>query len=281
MSLTLLSVVSQHPYDDYQEWWPLGNQFLSMMSEAILAQWTSLSGSTMGVDAVQDIVEEYVSVVYHREARPDLASAFSATGDLAPIQSGEFDALSYGFYRSAYDLLASKYSGGALGAERRKFAVAVGARFFSSLVDLLELDIPRTLQSEADLGCLRSALDGIGAFLFDQGYLRSHFAFRFDVKMNYVGNQIDQEEEEFLRLLGRGCAAYGLYEMGHPVILPSAVYLYNTVGEAQHHSSRTIEELFARAGCDAWETDDFDPSGYPSELVVELWQIRLRGGQSG
>ena len=281
MSLTLSSVVAQHPYDDYQEWWPLGNSFLSMMSEAILAQWTSLVGSTKDVNAVQDIVDEYISVVYHREARPGLVRAFSATGKLAPLQSGEFDALSYGFYRSAYDRLASKFNGSALDSERRKFAVEVGAHFFSSLVKHLELDLPRALKSETDFRCLRSALDEIGEFLLDQGYLRSHFSFHFNVKMIYDGYQIDQREEDFLRLLGIGCAAFGLYEMGHPVILPSAVYLYNTVGEAQHHSSRTIEELFARAGCDAWETDDFDPSGYPSELVVELWKIRLRSGQSG
>ena len=62
--------------------------------------------------------------------------------------------------------------------------------------------------------------------------------------------------------------------MGYPIILPSAVYLYQTIGEAQHHSSRTIEELFARCGCTASETDDFDPTGYPSELVVELWEIK-------
>ena len=68
--------------------------------------------------------------------------------------------------------------------------------------------------------------------------------------------------------------AYALYEMGYPIILPSAVYLYHTIGEAQHHSSRTIEELFARVGLEARETDDFDPTGYPSDMVVELWEIR-------
>ena len=64
--------------------------------------------------------------------------------------------------------------------------------------------------------------------------------------------------------------------MGHPVILPSAVYLYHTLGEAQHHSSRTIEELFDRVGHEARETDDFDPIGYPSDRVVELWEIRKK-----
>ncbi|MEM8681700.1 MAG: hypothetical protein AAGF97_20315, partial [Planctomycetota bacterium] len=74
---------------------------------------------------------------------------------------------------------------------------------------------------------------------------------------------------------------YALYEMGYPVILPSAVYLYHTVGEAQHHSSRTIEELFDRVGIEARETDDFDPIGYPSDRVVELWEIQpLQDGQA-
>ena len=64
--------------------------------------------------------------------------------------------------------------------------------------------------------------------------------------------------------------------MGYPVILPSAVYLYQTLGEAQHHSSRTIEELFARIGYVASETPDFDPTGYPSYRVVELWEIHRK-----
>jgi hypothetical protein len=58
------------------------------------------------------------------------------------------------------------------------------------------------------------------------------------------------------------------------VILPSAVHLFQTVGEAQHHSSRTLGELFERAGREAGETHDFDPSGFPSDRVVELWEIR-------
>ena len=67
--------------------------------------------------------------------------------------------------------------------------------------------------------------------------------------------------------------SFPLYEMGYPIILPSAVYLYNTLGEAQHHSSRTVEELFGRIGYVAREMDDFDPTGFPPDLVVELWEI--------
>ena len=86
------------------------------------------------------------------------------------------------------------------------------------------------------------------------------------------GHPITQRKADFLPALSGG-VAYALYDMGYPIILPSAVYLYQTIGEAQHHSSRTIEELFARCGCTASETDDFDPTDFPSELVVELWEI--------
>ena len=57
------------------------------------------------------------------------------------------------------------------------------------------------------------------------------------------------------------------------MILPSAIYLYNIIGEAQHHSSRIIEELFSRVGYEARETDDFDPTDFPSDRVVELWEV--------
>lgn len=46
------------------------------------------------------------------------------------------------------------------------------------------------------------------------------------------------------------------------------------MGEAQHHSSRTIEELFEMVDSEGRETDDFESTGYPSEMVVELWEIR-------
>jgi hypothetical protein len=35
-------------------------------------------------------------------------------------------------------------------------------------------------------------------------------------------------------------------------------------------------ELTDRAGCAASETPDFDPTGLPADLVVELWEIRKR-----
>ena len=276
MSPTLASIVSQHPYPEFQEWWPVGEPFLAMMAEAILGQWRSLAPSSDSTASVQATIDEYISLVYKRVARTGLAADFAAASDLDTVQSGEFDALSYGFFRSAFGLLASLYNGDELGLARRAFAERVGAHFFALLADRLALDLPRALLNERDFAGVGSAIERVGTFLQEQGYLRSHFAFRFDVTTTRADGAIDQKPGDVIQALGNGGTAYALYEMGHPVILPSAVYLYRTVGEAQHHSSRTIEELFARVGCDAWETDDFDPTNYPSDMVVELWQIRRR-----
>lgn len=227
-----------------------------------------------GVASVQKTVAEYISMVYGRQARPGLAARFAASEELETIQSGEFDALSFAFFHSAYRQLASQSDGLELNRSRREFAERVGARFFSLLSEHLTLKLPHTLQSDADLAQVITAIQCVGEFLQEEGYLRSHFAFRFDVHATHAGEKIDQKSDDVLAALGNGGTAYAMYEMGHPVILPSAVYLHHIVGEAQHHSSRTIEELFARVGCDAWETDDFDPSLFPSDLVIELWKIR-------
>lgn len=280
MSPTLSTVVFQHPYPEYQDWWPLGASFLAMMADAIVGRWRALSSPAQTVDSVQNIVDEYIARAYHRQARPGLALDFASAAGLDTVQSGEFDALSFAFFLSAYRNLASHFSGDELGRSRRQFAEKVGAHFFSRLSAHLALELPRSLCKKSDLASVSRAVQRVGEFLMNEGYLRSHFAFRFDVQATHAGAKVDQKSDDVLAALGNGGAAYALYEMGHPVILPSAVYLHHLVGEAQHHSSRTIEELFARVGCDAWETDDFDPSLFPSNLVVELWKIRSRSLQA-
>ena len=276
MSRNLSTAVSERPYPEFQAWWPVGESFLALMADAILSQWRPLAGSEYGVDSVQKTVDDYISQVYHRQARPDLAVSFAAGTDLGTLKSGEFDALSYAFFLSAFRALASRFSGDVLNTLRREFAERVGARFFSQLSERLALELPSVLLNEYDLALVTAAIQRLGGFLLEQGYLRSHFSFHFNVSTSHAGETIEQGSDDILEALCDGGTAYALYEMGHPAILPSAVYLHQIVGEAQHHSSRTIEELFARVGCDAWETDDFDPSLYPSDLVVELWQIRRR-----
>ena len=78
MSPTLASIVAQHPYPDFQKWWPLGEPFLAMMADAILGQWRPLAPSSDDLAAVQTTVDEYISLVYKREARPGLAASFAA-----------------------------------------------------------------------------------------------------------------------------------------------------------------------------------------------------------
>ena len=123
---------------------------------------------------------------------------------------------------------------------------------------------------------MQTCIKSIGGFLKAEGYLRDNFNFSFSVEAIYSGQKITQTENDFLDDLHINGIAFALYEMGYPAILPSAVYLYHTMGEAQHHSSRTIEELFVSVGYDARESDDFDPISHSSDNVVEFWTIRKR-----
>lgn len=277
---TLQEIVQQRPYPDYLPWWPMGETFLTFMARAITPAWRdawSPKPEEAGLARVQALLEEYLSTVYQTPARAGMAADFAAEKNLGGIRSGEFDGLSYAFFRSAYERLAEKTAGAdALAVARRGFAQAVGRAFYAQLHAHLALKLPANLAWSQDLAQLQQALDRVGRFLVEQGYLRDHFAFRFDVDAQRRGRPIHQRATEVPTRLAAGEPVYALYEMGYPAILPSAVYLYHTLGEAQHHSSRTMEELFARMGYTAHETDDFDPIGFPSELVVELWEIRRR-----
>lgn len=273
---TLRQVVAEKPFADYGAWWPMGREFLAFMTGAIGSEWQALPGQTGNLDAVRAYAAEYLKLVYHREARANLVDRFVDKALDLPVQSGEFDALSYAFFRSAFELIEQQpeaYKQG-LEIERRLFTKRVGKRFFSLMQRHLKLALPDNLEAGPSFTRAKQAIQTVGAFLKIQGYLRDHFAFTFAVDLDYHGGRIRQSEAEFIEKVNRGQTAYALYEMGYPVILPSAVYLYQTIGEAQHHSSRTIEELFEQMGYEARETADFDPSGYPSDRVVELWEVK-------
>ncbi len=257
-------IVTEYPFPDYVDWWDVGSEFLGFMSEAIVSQWTELKGNQGDLETVNSYLAEYIRIVYHRQTRGSLLADFVAKQFSTPIRSGEFDALSYAFFRSAFELTK----------ERRGFTQRVGARFYALVEEHLNLDLPDGLGDEQDFARLNDSLRRVGGFLQTSGYLRDHFDFRFAVNEEHGGVKIKQNESEFIESLKRNGIAYAVYEMGYPIILPSAVYLYHTLGEAQHHSSRTIEELFERVGYAARETDDFDPTNYPSDRVVELWEIR-------
>ena len=273
---TLEQVVGERPFPEYAAWWPVGSAFTAFMSYAIVSEWKALDPDGGALDPVWENAERYIRTVYGRPARRGLLEDFVHPDGATTLQSGEFDALSYAFYRSAFLHIGAhpdRFDEG-LERERRLFTIRVGKLFFDRLRHHLALELPDGLNTPGQLDRLSASIDRVGRFLHDQGYLRSHFAFRFDVDIEHGGTRIVQHADEVVSRLRKDQPAYALYEMGYPVILPSAVYLYHTIGEAQHHSSRTIENLFGEVGYDARETDDFDPIGYPSDMVVELWEIR-------
>lgn len=275
MKPSLAEAVYRQPYPDYQTWWQLGSRFMNAMADAIVPEWAVLNSSGDPASVVS-AVDEYTRLVYGRGSRPGLVDDFLDRRGLDDFFSGEFDALSYAFYRDAFAHLSphADAADSSLEQARRDFTRRVGRRFFRQMSAAVNLSLPDALVSEDDFARLQTAINQVGSFLLEEGYLRDHFAFRFDVSARRGQETITQPVADFLPALGDG-VAYALYEMGYPIILPSAVYLYQTIGEAQHHSSRTIEELFSRCGCRASETDDFDPTGFPSEMVVELWEIRV------
>ena len=273
MSPSLAEIASQHPFPDYQDWWPMRPDFIRFMARSIYEQWAALTSRDSNLAPVQAHIEEYIRIVYHRPTAPSLLQHFIAQPEAHDWMSGEFDALSYAFYRHAFEILASNARSEVNAPQRRAFTRRVGMTFFDQMATFLDLELPKGLETGRQFEQLQKAIKRIGAFLVAQGYLRDHFAFRFGLVIRQGKELIRQSENEFLFNLKNGLA-YALYEMGYPAILPSAVYLFHLTGEAQHHSSRTVEELFRRIGYRASETDDFDPTGFPAHLVVELWEIR-------
>ncbi len=271
----LAEIVNERPFPEFEGWWELGSEFVRFMSSAIIKIWYDLLESEGDLQYVHDLVGKYLHLVYKRKPRPDLVSNFVSDNCPKVIHSGEFDALSYAFYRSVFEFLAETHEGdeAALVSERRNFTIRVGKLFFNSIYNHLQLNLPPDLRKQEEFNLLKYNLNRVGEFLLAQGYLRGHCEFTFSLDVKYNERRITQTSRDFLQNLIHKKIGYALYIMGYPVILPSAVYLYQLFGEAQHHSSRTIEELFERIGYKASEADDFNPSNYPSDRVVELWSI--------
>ncbi len=271
----LRNVVLKKSFEDYAQWWPVGSEFTSFMSEAMHCTWLELANNSGDLSAVDQHITIYLSTVYEKKPAPNLVQHFAENDSSIELSSGEFDAISYAYHRSAFELIEKnidQYSSN-LVEERLMFTKKAGKLFFDQVCEYLSLDLPGQLSNSDDFLQLKHCISDVGSFLQEQGYLRDHFAFHFDVSTSHQGVKIQQTDESFLEKIKSNSTGYALYEMGYPSILPSAVYLYHTIGEAQHHSSRTIEELFSRVGYTARETDDFDPIGYPSDMVVELWEI--------
>jgi len=276
---TLSQAVAAHPFPAFASWWPMGPKFIGFMARAIVSQWRELTGDGGELKQVQNDSADYLQVVYRQEARSGLVEDFATRPEGGSNWSGEFDGLSYAFYKSAFEVLGRRHPDPAVvGRERRAFTRRVGAKFFDSLQAHLDLELPDRLENRQQFDRLKTCIAQIGAFLVEEGYVRDHFDFRFALVGKEIATGGRQTEEMFLEKMKRGETGFAVYEMGFPVILPSAVYLYQTIGEAQHHSSRTIEALFYGIGCRASEREDFDPGDHPPERVIELWEIRKEAG---
>ena len=142
---SLSEVVSKHPFPDYAKWWNMGDEFMRMMAKAISAEWVALPDKGQDLGPVQVFVQLYIDVVYRRTAGQDLVVEFIDAEWQKPLKSGEFDALSYGFYRSAFDLIAASVPETEVAASRRNFTRRVGARFFDMLQQHLSLELPPVL----------------------------------------------------------------------------------------------------------------------------------------
>ena len=213
MAKSLTAVVAEKPFQEFAEWWTMGNVFVSFMSDAIYDQWQSLAGNSCGLSVIREYVAEYVDTVFHRTARFSVVDRFiTQPCGVSPIASGEFDALSYAFYRSAFEQIAAhahQYES-SVERERQLFTKRVGTGFFSSLDRHLSLDLPSGLHSHRDLERVEHAIEQIGGFLKAQGYLRTHFAFRLDVDIEYAGRAIVQARSDFLNELRNNGTAHAL-----------------------------------------------------------------------
>ncbi|MYI99915.1 MAG: hypothetical protein F4104_09920, partial [Gemmatimonadetes bacterium] len=106
---TLEQVVEERPFPEYAVWWPVGSAFTAFISDAIVSEWKALDPDSGALDPnsgalneVRETTESYIRTVYDRPARQGLVEAFVHPDDGTALQSGEFDALSYAFYRSAF-----------------------------------------------------------------------------------------------------------------------------------------------------------------------------------
>jgi len=164
----------------------------------------------------------------------ELINKFADQSWVRPIHSEEFDALSYAFFRSAFEMMAAQpgITNQAWSQARREFTQRVGKRFFAGMAEHLQLALPLAVETNAQFAQLQAGIAKAGKFLKANSYLRDRFDFSFDVKVTHTGQKIHQSARHFLTRLDQEGVAYALYTMGYPVILPSAVYLYNLVGEA-------------------------------------------------
>ena len=77
MKKDLREIVQEKPFEDFAEWWPVGNVFSTFMSNAIHGEWLQLANNTGDLFSVKNYVEEYLSIVFGTESRSSLVYEFA------------------------------------------------------------------------------------------------------------------------------------------------------------------------------------------------------------
>ncbi len=265
--------------------WPMGGEFIGLISDSIVGLWRDYLGElgfNSDLEEVKDVFQTYMGTVYDVDVDRSIVEDFvvHGIGEETRITSSEFDALSFAFYFHVYEKIEEELSESEAEVRKYQFAVDVGERVFSNLESHLDFSLPDSYEDVEDLDeYIMEPLNTIGRFLHNQGYLGTGFDFSLDFEETdpETGDSYSQDAGDFLEDVESGDeqnpAAHGNYVMGMPSILPSAVYLFNIKDEAQHHSSRIIQEVFNQMGIMGKELDNFDPEGYDSEEVVEIWEF--------
>ena len=142
---------------------PWARDFLAFMAQAIGTEWRAVTGTKRGdLAAVQTDLPSILSwsIIVWRDQRllPILSRASTCT-----IRSGEFDALSYAFYKSAFETFSATIADTTAMADAAMALHSVLASLFiNQLHEHLALRLPNQLQTEADFTHLQKAIDRAG-----------------------------------------------------------------------------------------------------------------------
>ena len=128
----LASLVKERPFREFSQWWKMGDEFIQFMSDAIVSKWTELGETKVGMERIQNNLDEYLGLVYGQTTHPDRLKNFFEKDFSTLFYSGEFDAISYALYRSSYETIAKEHIGigTAITEQRRGFTKEVGKVFF-------------------------------------------------------------------------------------------------------------------------------------------------------
>src|SRR5690606_13006913 len=134
---SLAEAVAAHPLPEFAIWWPVKEVFVRCAARAVSEAWRQLPGNSGKLSPVRALVSEYLEQVYQRPLTPGRVAACGARA-ADSLGSGEFDAISYGFFQSAFEKTQSK----------PEFAREVGQRFLRQVVSALDLVLPAGLGSD-------------------------------------------------------------------------------------------------------------------------------------